>query len=85
MVCPGVPESIRQTREDYLRLADLFNDVGAVCHQAGMKFGYHNHHSEFEVFDGEQGIDLIFAHTDPQFVQMELDVFWVEKAGAIER
>jgi len=81
VVCPATPESWRKTREDYLRLADWFNTVGNDCRQQGLKFGYHNHRAEFDDFDGSRGLDILLGHTDPALVQMELDVFWVEKAG----
>jgi sugar phosphate isomerase/epimerase len=81
VVCPGVPESARNSRDAYLQLAELFNRIGRDCQAAGLKFGYHNHSSEFDEFDGTKGLDLLFENTDPNCVQFELDVFWVEKAG----
>lgn len=81
VVCPSAPESWRNSREGYLRLADLFNEVGDDCRSRGLRFGYHNHAMEFDKFDGTLGLDLLLGHTDPDLVQAELDVFWVEKAG----
>ncbi|MCL4520378.1 MAG: TIM barrel protein [Firmicutes bacterium] len=81
LVCSGAPESWRNSREGYLRLADWFNQVGEACRQHGLRFGYHNHAREFDRVDGTVGVDLLMEHTDPALVLAELDVFWVEQVG----
>ncbi|WDL97903.1 sugar phosphate isomerase/epimerase family protein [Alicyclobacillus sp. ALC3] len=81
MVCPSVPAERCQTKDDFARLADLFNEIGTRVAAAGMAFGYHNHDHEFTQFDGEFALDYLFSHTDPVGVQTELDLFWIEKAG----
>ena len=57
--------------------ADLFNAFGKKVADQGMIFGYHNHSSEFKLFDGKTAFDHLFAMTDPQLVKIELDVGWV--------
>jgi sugar phosphate isomerase/epimerase len=42
---------------------------------------YHNHDFEFAAIGGTVPYDLILAGTDPRTVQMEMDLYWVTKAG----
>ncbi len=71
----------RQSLDDYRRWANHFNEVGAACRDAGLQFAYHNHDFEFENFDGTLPYDLLLERTDAGLVQMELDLFWIAKAG----
>lgn len=81
LICPSLPESARKTRDDYQRTAQKFNEIGQICKENGMTFAYHNHHFEFETFDGETGFDLLFGQTDPALVKVELDCYWATYAG----
>jgi sugar phosphate isomerase/epimerase len=69
------------TLDDYRRLAELFNRVGEKCHQAGMQLVYHSHNFEFRPIDGTEPFDLLVRQTDPKFFQIELDTYWVARAG----
>ena len=80
VVCPYLPEE-RRTADDYRRLADLFDRVGQRCAQSGIRFAYHNHAFEFERLGEQYALDCLYDWTDPQWVQAELDVYWVEFAG----
>ena len=62
-------------------MAELFNKVGEKCQEAGLQFGYHNHDFEFDSLDGQIPYDLLLQGTDPKLVQMELDIYWIKKAG----
>ena len=43
---------------------------------------YHNHDFEFIPFgDGTTPFQLLMTETDPRDVKLELDVYWVAKAG----
>lgn len=69
------------SKDDYLRAAEKYNEIGLKCKANGLQFCYHNHAHEFESFDGEYGLDIIFKNTDPQLVKTEIDTFWVYYAG----
>ena len=43
--------------------------------------GYHNHEFEFIAEGGTTGYDILLSQTDPEFVTMELDLYWVADAG----
>ena len=57
--------------------ADLFNKFGKQVADAGMTFGYHNHHAEFKKLGDQSGFEYLWANTDPKLVKIELDVGWV--------
>ncbi|HEY6401672.1 MAG TPA: sugar phosphate isomerase/epimerase [Blastocatellia bacterium] len=81
LICPYLQDSDRKTLDDYKRHAETFNRAGEACRKAGIQFGYHNHDFEFEVKDGKLPYDLLLAETDKDLVKMELDLYWISKAG----
>jgi len=65
--------------EDYKQLFDLLNKGSEVAKKAGLTLGYHNHDFEFtQKIDGEKPYDLLLKNTN---VIMEVDLYWVAKAG----
>ncbi|UOF88730.1 sugar phosphate isomerase/epimerase [Fodinisporobacter ferrooxydans] len=81
IVCPFIAEDRRKDANDYRKLAALFNQVGEKLAQEGLKFAYHNHAFEFVKFNEQYALDALYQWTDLQFVQAELDVYWIEYAG----
>jgi len=59
----------------------MINEAGRIAHEEGMTFTFHNHAREFEMLDGQLIYDRILANTDPALVKMELDLYWITKAG----
>ncbi len=82
LVMAWLAEDQRASLDDYRRHAELFNRAGEACHEAGLQFAYHNHDFEFADLDGARPYDLLLAETDPELVKMELDLYWITKAGA---
>ena len=81
VVCAYLLPEERKSLDDYKRLIDLFNDAGGQLKRAGLQFCYHNHDFEFTSIDGKVPYDLILSETDPKTVRMELDLYWIAKAG----
>lgn len=81
LVVPAIQEG-RSSLDDYKRLAEDFNSIGKRLSAHGMKFGYHNHGYEHLVMSGQVPLDYLIEHTDPAYVQFELDIFWMKAAGA---
>ncbi|WP_408006438.1 sugar phosphate isomerase/epimerase family protein [Pseudalkalibacillus sp. A8] len=81
IICPAIPEEKRQSADDYMRIAETFNNIGQTCKEEGFVFGYHNHDFEFARFGEKTGFELLFEHTDPALVKMELDCYWAEFAN----
>ena len=72
LVVPGIPEKLRQSREDWLKLADFFNALAVKLGKCDLVTGYHNHHVEFSPLSGEAPWDTFFGHTDARVI-MQLD------------
>jgi len=84
LVCGYLPAQERGTVDDYKRLVELLNRAGERLKKAGIQFGYHNHDFEFATIVGGEGklpYEMILAGTDPELVKMELDLYWIIKAG----
>lgn len=81
LVYAYLEEEERDSLDDYKRHADLFNSFGELCNDAGLQFAYHNHDFEFMNFDGVKPYDYLLENTDPDLVKMELDLYWIKKAG----
>ncbi|GAS98309.1 uncharacterized protein RMCC_5274 [Mycolicibacterium canariasense] len=71
----------RGDRDHLLRRIDFFNRVGQLCAERGMRFYYHNHYQEFQRIDGELIYQTILEKTDPELVFVEMDTYWVTRAG----
>ena len=65
----------------YLRFAREANQIGEKLHAAGLTFSYHNHSFEFARFGKRTGLEIIYAETDPRYLQAEIDIFWVQHGG----
>lgn len=81
VVCPYLSEEARTSLDDYRQRAEEFSAFGKRCTEAGLQFAYHNHDFEFTEMDGTRPYDVLLAETDPDHVQMELDLYWVLEAG----
>lgn len=69
------------SKEDYVAKAKFFNEVGQKLKERGITFCYHNHAHEFESFDGEYGLDILYKETSPENLKAEMDTYWVTRAG----
>lgn len=83
LVIPYLPEPRRRDETGYRDLGATLNRIGSSVRGAGMQLAYHNHDFEFQKFgaSGEMGMDILLMETDPELVKIELDTFWVKKAG----
>jgi sugar phosphate isomerase/epimerase len=63
-----------KTADEVKRSAEQFNRIGELCRAGGIKFGYHNHHSEFRLMDGEVLYDLLLLNTDRNLVFFQMDM-----------
>ena len=71
-------------RAVWTAFAHDLNRAGRLAREAGLRFGYHNHNSEFfRLTDGsgQTGMDVLIAETDPRYVHFELDLFWVTRGA----
>jgi sugar phosphate isomerase/epimerase len=65
------------------RLAEILNTVAQKAKAAGLEFLYHNHDFEFQKnSDGIVPIEYLLEKLDPKYVNFQMDLYWVTKAGA---
>jgi sugar phosphate isomerase/epimerase len=64
-------------------LVSIMNTIGEKCHKAGLKLLYHNHDFEFmPLADGTVIEDILLEKCNPEWVNFQMDLFWVTKANA---
>lgn len=68
----GVQETLADLRT-YCRYLD---EIGRICKENGIKFGYHNHSHEFKKTEDKVMLDYMLANTDPELVFFQMDVYW---------
>jgi sugar phosphate isomerase/epimerase len=80
---PGYHEAWVQafTVDDWKWNAEQYNEIGTRVKGYGMKFGYHNHTTEFRKLGKVIPYDELIRLTDPELVTFEMDCGWVSVAG----
>ncbi|MEA3478098.1 MAG: TIM barrel protein [Bacteroidota bacterium] len=80
-VQPWVNEPDRNI-ESYKKMIGDWNQVGEIMKEVGIQFAYHNHNFEFLNIDGVVPYyDLFLKEMDADLITMEIDLYWVTKAG----
>ncbi len=72
----AIPDDQRKTLDDYKRMAERFNAIGAALKPYDIKFLYHNHGYGLVEMEGEIPFNVLVEMTDPDLVALELDVYW---------
>ncbi len=81
VVIASIDGRMTRTLDDWKRVADRFNQLGAMARSAGLRFGYHNHTSELAPLEGANALETLLKGTDPAAVGFEMDIYWVVKGG----
>jgi sugar phosphate isomerase/epimerase len=82
VVCPSLGGGVPKDAAGWRRVAADLNRIGDSLQRVGLKFAFHNHDVEFRPLpSGEIGYDVLLAECDPKYVRMELDLYWIAKAG----
>ncbi len=64
-------------------LAETLDILGEKANASGLKLLYHNHDFEFKKdAEGIVPIDYLLENCNPEFVNFQMDLYWVTKAGA---
>lgn len=80
-VCSYLPEAERSL-ENYRKLPEVLENAGEISMQNGIQLAYHNHDFEFLKMDDQKNFyDFILENTSQDLVKMELDLYWIAKAG----
>jgi sugar phosphate isomerase/epimerase len=81
VVVPSINGGVLKSASDFKKVAENLNKAAELCKQSGLRLGYHNHNFEWKPVDGTTFYDTILKETDPKLVHMEMDIFWVVRAG----
>jgi sugar phosphate isomerase/epimerase len=76
-----IPHQKDFTLEDCNNAIKDFNDWGQKLSKEGLKLAYHVHGYEFQPHGKGTWMDKIMAETKPQFLKIEMDVFWIVHPG----
>lgn len=69
---------VPKTVKDLKTYCDYYNEIGKRCKAQGITYGYHNHAHEFlKVEDKVVMMDYMIENTNPEYVFIEMDVYWV--------
>jgi sugar phosphate isomerase/epimerase len=80
VVWPIMPQDARNP-EGFKQLVQQLSIIGERAYAAGMGFAYHNFGYEFEQYEQFMPYKYIIEQTDPTHVQLEVDFYWVARAG----
>ncbi|MER3318379.1 MAG: sugar phosphate isomerase/epimerase [Allomuricauda sp.] len=91
-VVPSPPRSLvevdRETRTMKMKgslddFVDFLTELGKKCEKAGIQLLYHNHDMELKMDEnGDKPLDYLLKHTDPKYVNFQMDLFWMTRANA---
>lgn len=81
IVVPWMPEVRRKDAAGWKEVGASLNAIARQCAERGFNLAYHNHSFEFQTFDGQSGLDILFASSEASLVRSELDVYWVKHGG----
>jgi sugar phosphate isomerase/epimerase len=80
MVCAYLADEERGNLDHYKYVADQLNIAGERCKKAGIQMCYHNHDFEFVKQEDKYPYEILLS-TNEDLVKMEIDLYWVTKAG----
>jgi sugar phosphate isomerase/epimerase len=79
--CAWIPHNDPFDEKTCREAAAVFNRAGEALAKYGIKFFYHTHGYEFLPYRDGTLFDLLMAETNPEYVRIEMDVFWVVHPG----
>jgi len=81
VIIPSINGEVLKSADQFKQVADKMNKAAEICKKSGLKLGYHNHNFEWKPVDGTTFYDVVLKETDPALVHMEMDIYWVVRAG----
>lgn len=65
-----------------IKLASTLNTIGKTLKENNISLLYHNHNCEFQRLENKKlAIDVLIENLNPEYVNLELDVYWAYDAG----
>lgn len=81
MVCAYLSDAERGGLDHYKYVAEQLNKAGERTKKSGIQLCYHNHAFEFDSQNGKLPYEILLNDTDKNLVKMEMDMYWISKAG----
>jgi sugar phosphate isomerase/epimerase len=81
VVCSWWPPEHHVSASACERIGEQLGRVGESLRPFGIRFGFHNHNSEFKMFNKRPAFDWILGAAEPRNLFAEVDVYWVHFAG----
>ncbi|WP_439698382.1 sugar phosphate isomerase/epimerase family protein [Mucilaginibacter sp. AW1-7] len=81
IIVPSLNHNFIKTVDDCKAVAEKMNKAAEICKASGLKLGYHNHNFEWAPVGDTTFYDVVLNNTDPKLVNMEMDLYWVVRAG----
>lgn len=81
LVCPWLEEARRRAPEDFDRVGESLDGIGARLRARGFTLSYHNHEFEFTQAKDPDGLQRILRRAAPENLGAQLDVYWASFAG----
>ena len=79
--CAWIPHKDPFDEKTCREAAAVFNRAGEALAKHGIKFFYHTHGYEFLPYRDGTLFDLLIAETKPEYVRIEMDVYWIIHPG----
>jgi sugar phosphate isomerase/epimerase len=80
LIIPWMPEPRRENAAGWRAAGQSLAKIAQVANKRGIEVAYHNHSFEFDRFEGQTGMDLLFGAASFA-VKAELDVYWIRHGG----
>lgn len=80
---PYLEDEYRKGGALYEETVENINKIGQQARAAGITLLYHNHDFEFQKFDGEYALDILYNTLPADVLQAEIDTCWVNVGGEV--
>lgn len=82
IVVPWIePQDRPDSTQGWIDYAQRLDKLGEKLRGDGIQLAYHNHNFEMKKYDGVTALEIIFNHSQPQNLQLEMDAAWVSRGG----
>lgn len=78
-----IPIDYFPTREILDEKCRLYNKLGNVSNNYGLRLHYENHYHEYQKYDGKYIMEILMENTDPDLFNLSLNTYWLMR-GLVE-
>jgi sugar phosphate isomerase/epimerase len=81
VVCSWLPPALYVSAAAAERIGEEFNSIGSALRAFGLRLSFHNHASEFKLFDGKPVLRWMLEAAEPRNLGAQVDVYWAHVGG----